>query len=86
MIQNESPDVHEVVPKSDPLGNGLGYQGLKSGLVVEFDFSNTTQSDDPTYPHVSVQYRSDGPLSALHNYSLAFTYLSPRLLNSNVKK
>ena len=36
------------------MGDGLGYQSLPNGLVIEFDFSQSTANGDPTYPHVSV--------------------------------
>jgi hypothetical protein len=76
IIQNESPKIETILPLSS-YGEGLGYQGLASGLVVEFDFNQSQSLDDPTYPHISVQYRSDGNISAHHSYSLAYTRLDP---------
>jgi hypothetical protein len=65
---------------------GLGYSGLPSGIVVEFDFGSTLSHEDPTYPHVSVQYRSDGkgPLSPHHSFSIAYSHIPYELLNSHV--
>ena len=65
---------------------GLGYSGLPSGVIVEFDFSHTLSLDDPTYPHVSVQYRSDGkgPLSPHHSFSLGYSHLPYEVLDSRI--
>jgi len=41
----------------DPIksGSGLGYDGLNGGaLIVEFDFQNNTNKNEPSYPHISV--------------------------------
>ena len=35
---------------------GVGYQGLPSGLAVVFDYGNSTDLGNPTYPYVTVQY------------------------------
>jgi hypothetical protein len=63
----------------------LGYQSLPNGLVIEFDFGYEAANGDPTYPHISVQYRSDGLLSADHSYSLAFTSIPKGLIDAEVR-
>lgn len=40
--------------------------------------------NDPTYPHVSVQYKKSGALAGSHSESLAFTRITYDLLDSNV--
>lgn len=78
MIHNLGENVHEYISATDSKREGLGYAGLPSGLVVEFDFGWSLNLDDPSYPHVSVQYRADGgALSPNHSYSLAFTHIPP---------
>ncbi len=39
IIQNEGPKIEDLVSNTDSKGDGLGYAGLPSGLVIEFDFS-----------------------------------------------
>jgi hypothetical protein len=64
----------------------LGYDGLEGGaLVIEFDFHNDT--DEPTYPHLSIQYTSkpqnfsySQTVSSHHRYSIAHKYLSKETL------
>lgn len=63
---------------------GLGYAGLSSALVIEFDFNQSLSLTDPTYPHVSVQFKKTGALAGSHSESLAFTRISYDLLDSNV--
>ena len=78
---NELTDLDQMSFKS---GSGLGYDGLKGGaLIIEFDFQNNTNKQDPTYPHLSVQYtpklsldKYDQYQSSLHTYSLAHKALS----------
>jgi hypothetical protein len=36
-------------------GSGLGYEGLEGGaIIIEFDFHNDTNKNEPIYPHLSV--------------------------------
>jgi hypothetical protein len=85
MIHNHGDSVHQFVSATDSKMEGLGYAGLPGGLVVEFDFGWSLNLNDPSYPHVSVQYRADGEaLSPHHSYSLAFTHIPPSMLNSEV--
>ena len=53
IIQNLNPSVDDILGTT-ARKEGLGYAGLASGLVVEFDFGSTLSLEDPTYPHVSV--------------------------------
>ncbi|CDW82801.1 UNKNOWN [Stylonychia lemnae] len=46
---------------------GLGYTGLNEGLVIEFDFKTNLNLNDPTYPHLSIQY---------NQYAAQFMYSS----------
>jgi hypothetical protein len=84
VITNEGNTLHTLVDATSSRRDGIGYQGLATGLVIEFDLSESKSLDDPTYPHVSVQYRKSGGLSADHSYSLAFTHLTYELLDSKV--
>lgn len=52
----------------------MGYDGLSASLAIEFDFETDSALNDPTYPHISVQYKKV-LASSSHDYSLAFTYL-----------
>lgn len=85
IIHNHGTSLHQYVNSTESRKSGLGYVGLPGGVVVEFDFGWTLSLNDPSYPHVSVQYRADGGnLSAHHSYSLAFTHIPPEMLNSDV--
>ena len=85
MIHNHGDSVHQYVSTTESKRDGLGYAGLPGGVVVEFDFGWSQNLNDPSYPHVSVQYRADGgSLSPHHSYSLAFTHIPPDMLNSEV--
>ena len=61
----------------------MGYDGIDQSLVIEFDFEIDPSMNDPTYPHISVQFKSTSS-SANHDYSLAFAYLSEHLVDSSV--
>jgi hypothetical protein len=57
VIQNEGPNIATKVDPTLSQGDGLGYAGLPSGVAIEFDFSESPSLNEPSYPHISVQYR-----------------------------
>lgn len=67
VIQNNANKIETLLNSNNAGKDGLGYAGLLNSLVVEFDFGRSISLNDPTYPHISVQYRSDYNLSADHN-------------------
>ena len=60
-------------------GGAIGYDGITSGLAIEFDTVRNTAAahsvevDDPDGNHISIQSRGTIPLSADTKYSLAST-------------
>jgi hypothetical protein len=60
IIHNEGSNIINKLNSTMASAEGLGYNGLPSGLAIEFDFNQSLNMDDPSYPHVSVQYRPEG--------------------------
>lgn len=52
-------------------------------MAIEFDLVSNSDKNDPSYPHVSVQFNT-GTLSSDHAYSLAFAYLPRAITNGEV--
>ncbi|KAJ3067660.1 peptide-N4-(N-acetyl-beta- glucosaminyl)asparagine amidase, partial [Quaeritorhiza haematococci] len=55
-------------------GCGLGYQGIRKCLAVEFDmYASVDRCRDPSGNHISIHTRGAEPNSAHHNFSVACT-------------
>jgi peptide-N4-(N-acetyl-beta-glucosaminyl)asparagine amidase len=55
-------------------GCGLGYQGLRKSIAIEFDtYASVDHCNDPDGNHISVHTRYTDGNSAHHNYSIACT-------------
>ncbi|KAJ3054389.1 peptide-N4-(N-acetyl-beta- glucosaminyl)asparagine amidase [Rhizophlyctis rosea] len=65
-------------------GSGLGYEGIKKCLAVEFDCYESGKNADPNGNHISVQTRGQEPNSAHHRHSLGVTSRIPHIANGNI--
>jgi len=55
-------------------GCGIGYQGIKNSVAIEFDtYCTYDRCNDPDGNHISIQTRYSEPNSAHHHYSLSCT-------------
>ena len=62
---------NNAAPALGPGGDGLGYDGVRYALAVEFDTRWSESRNDPSGNHVSVQLRRAQPATADHSASLA---------------
>lgn len=64
-------------------GGGIGYEGIRNSLAVEFDTydNNGDKNPEPNDNHVSVHSQGEEPNSADHRTSLGWSKNIPRLAN-----
>ncbi len=67
VIQNESNS------EFGNTGKGLGYQGINSCLVIEYDQFNDLSNNDENSNHIAVQYSKYGAISSKHDSNNTLT-------------
>ena len=66
------------------LGPGIGYQGLRHSLAVEFDTWHNPEMSEPFGHHIAVHTNGAGTNVAHHNAHLGFTLNVPNITNGEV--